>query len=73
MQTLKKAHAEITQKWEKLHDAINELSKIANHSALTLAYIDNVYDESTDEYRMYNEICEIAEYIEIFSRYFVNV
>ena len=73
MQNLKKAHAEIMQKWEELHTAINELSKIANHSAMTLAYVDNVYDESTDEYRMYNEICETAEYIEIFSRYFVSV
>ena len=72
MQSLKKAHAEITQKWEKLHDVINELSGIVNNSVRTLAYVDGVYDETTDEYRMYNEICEIAGYIENFSRYFIN-
>ena len=67
---LRKAHSEITERWIKLHDAINKLSTLANRSVWDLAYVDSVYHKGGEESKMYDEICEIAEYLETFSRYF---
>ena len=70
LEDLRKAHSEVTERWIKLSDAINELSVLANRSVWDLAYVDNVYRKGSEESKMYDEICEIAEYLETFSRYF---
>ena len=75
LEDLQTAYSEITKKWEKLYSTIDAFSGLANKSVKDLAvkdlaYVDGVYHEGTDEYKMYNKICEIAEYLEKFSRYF---
>lgn len=67
---LQKAYSEITERWIKLYDAINELSTLANRSVRDLAYVDNVYRTGSEESKMYDRICEISEYLETFGRYF---
>ena len=62
--------SEVTEKWIKLSDVINELSTLANRSVWDLAYVDNVYHKGSEENKMYDRICEIAKYLETFSRYF---
>ena len=70
LEDLQTAYSELTEGWMKLSEAINELSTLANRSVWDLAYVDNVYHKGSEENKMYYRICEIAEYLETFSRYF---
>ena len=70
LEDLRTAYSEVTEKWIKLSDVINELSTLANRSVWDLAYVDNVYHKGSEENKMYDRICEIAKYLETFSRYF---
>ena len=70
LEDLQKAYSELSERWIKLYDVINELSTLANRSVGNLAYVDSVYHKGSEENKMYDKICEIAEYLETFSRYF---
>ena len=70
LEDLQSAYSEVTERWMKLYDAINELSTLANRSVWDLAYVDTVHHKGSEENKMYYRICEIAEYLETFSRYF---
>ena len=70
LEDLRTAYSKVTERWIKLSDVINELSTLANRSVWDLAYVDNVYHKGSEENKMYDRICEIAKYLETFSRYF---
>ena len=67
---LSNIHRELMRNWQTLGKQINRLEAYAENQRSDTAYIEGVYQEGTEEKKMFDEICEITDYLITLSRYF---
>ncbi|MBR0251877.1 MAG: hypothetical protein IJQ57_00845 [Synergistaceae bacterium] len=67
---LRNIHAELMRNWQTLGRQINRLEAYTENQRSELSYVEGVWQEGTEEKKMFDEICEVEDYLNTMSRYF---
>ena len=67
---LRNIHADLMINFRALGRQIDRLNAYTENQRSELSYVEGVWQEGTEEKKMFDEICEVEDYLNTMSRYF---